>query len=35
MLDRAYKLAEQLLARVDRIIELLEQIVKERDRVER
>lgn len=32
MFDRAYNLAEVLIARLERIIALLEQIVRERDR---
>jgi hypothetical protein len=31
MLDRAYQLGETLIARLERIIELLEQLVKERE----
>jgi hypothetical protein len=31
MLDRAYKLAETLIARLERIIELLEQLARDRD----
>ena len=31
MFDRAYKLAEEILAKLDRIIRLLEDLRKERD----
>jgi hypothetical protein len=33
MLDRAYQLAEEIKAQLARIIELLEQLAKERDHV--
>ena len=35
MLDRAYHLAETLIARLERVIELLEQLLKERDHARR
>jgi len=35
MLQQAYTYAEQIVAKLSRIVELLEQLVKERDRVER
>jgi len=31
MFDRAYALAETLITRLERVIELLEQLLKERD----
>jgi hypothetical protein len=33
MLGRAYELGEVLIARLERIIQLLEELLKERDRV--
>jgi hypothetical protein len=35
MFDRAYHLAEKLIARLDRLIELLELDIKERQRAKR
>jgi hypothetical protein len=35
MLERAYDYAERMLAKLDRVIALLEQLIRERDRAGR